>query len=825
MRRFVLAVLLLSIVTARAAAAVPALEPTRQGFQWRQGPLSIQIEKGNWTAAVEGGGQVAGRMFYRHDHFTYETLAGGALLRDHFAPRRLRRSPRRLLHARAGPAAAVCLPHPAAGRRDSRVLRTAERRPAAAQPRPVAARHRANATASRATSGCGWSPPWAAPGRSLAARATACTSKLKAGRAVSVGGPGIHEMDAESTQNHTYVQPAGRDFPPAQQSRRRSTRSASAICRPTFPGEIQPGRQPLAIGRVEAQRGRGAAIRQAGAEGRCWPPATTTRSIPTRCGWTPNSRRPRASTIVVPGFFMVDFRREVQEQPSCSRRKGSGGWKVRFTPREIGRYTWRLTLADRSGKAGGGEGEFRGHGGRDARASSAAAPPIRTIWPSTTARVISPSATICPPTIPAGQLGDEAMRKFAAAKENYNRWWLTSDSLGIEWTEHLGWYRQDAAARLDLVLDQAAELGLYYMLCMDTHQDFRERGWERNPFNAANGGPCAKPADWFTDATAKNYYKKRLRYTVARWGYSPQRALLGVRQRDRRLGPIRPTPSSCPGPRRWPTISAGSTPSGTSSPPASGPTPVRKNTGSSTTWTSCKRISTRTTTPAWPSRSASAACTSGSGSDKPHIFGEFGIRAGAGTPEKDPQGWAIHNGLWAGLFSFAAGGPMPWWHEELSRQARSLFPFHGPGQFHRRPAAGHGPLEPAADRTAAVSSTSTASRRLRDAIVGPRGAGLDQAGAQRVPGAARRQPGRRARSRGRCCTATATATCATRPRSWSTIRGRESSSCAWAGCRAPGGCASGSTTGRCSTGDLPCGEGLGKPARYVAAIQALGNDL
>jgi hypothetical protein len=41
------------------------------------------------------------------------------------------------------------------------------------------------------------------------------------------------------------------------------------------------------------------------------------------------------------------------------------------------------------------------------------------------------------------------MRKFAAAGENFNRWWMSSRGFGIEWTDRLGWYRQDVAARID----------------------------------------------------------------------------------------------------------------------------------------------------------------------------------------------------------------------------------------------------------------------------------------------------------------------------------------------------------------------------------------
>jgi len=45
--------------------------------------------------------------------------------------------------------------------------------------------------------------------------------------------------------------------------------------------------------------------------------------------------------------------------------------------------------------------------------------------------------------------------------------------------------------------------------------------WKTNPYNELNGGPCAKPNDFFTNAKARAIYQKRLRYFVARYGYSP----------------------------------------------------------------------------------------------------------------------------------------------------------------------------------------------------------------------------------------------------------------------------------------------------------------
>jgi hypothetical protein len=66
---------------------------------------------------------------------------------------------------------------------------------------------------------------------------------------------------------------------------------------------------------------------------------------------------------------------------------------------------------------------------------------------------------------------------------------------------------------------------------------------------------------------------------------------------------------------------------------------------------------------------------------KPHLFGEFGIRSGAGTEEMDPEGWALHNALWSGLFSFCAGGPMPWWHENWIDPLNLYFHFTAIANF------------------------------------------------------------------------------------------------------------------------------------------------
>ena len=117
---------------------------------------------------------------------------------------------------------------------------------------------------------------------------------------------------------------------------------------------------------------------------------------------------------------------------------------------------------------------------------------------------------------------------------NFARIWMCPWNMPLEWTSPgLGQYSETAAARLDTVLSIAEQNGLYLMLALDFHGVFRSvpdywggnNYWLTNPYNIANGGPCPNAAAFFSNATAKNIYKKRLRYIVARWGYNPH---LGV---------------------------------------------------------------------------------------------------------------------------------------------------------------------------------------------------------------------------------------------------------------------------------------------------------
>ena len=108
----------------------------------------------------------------------------------------------------------------------------------------------------------------------------------------------------------------------------------------------------------------------------------------------------------------------------------------------------------------------------------------------------------------------------------------------------LGRYSPGNAWRLDEVMRLARENGVYLMFCLGTYGEFTEGGffnegcWVSNPYNARNGGPCRRPADFWTSPEARKLYQRRLRYLIARWGSSPtcSRGSSGTRSPQRRQG-------------------------------------------------------------------------------------------------------------------------------------------------------------------------------------------------------------------------------------------------------------------------------------------------
>lgn len=123
-------------------------------------------------------------------------------------------------------------------------------------------------------------------------------------------------------------------------------------------------------------------------------------------------------------------------------------------------------------------------------------------------------------------------KKMQAAGLNLTRLWMCPWHLSFEWKETgLGRYNLDSARRLDMLLALADKYGIYLILCMDYHGIarkglgfFKENRWLENPYNQANGGPCATDAELFTNTAAREFFKRKYKYLVSRFGHSSRLA-------------------------------------------------------------------------------------------------------------------------------------------------------------------------------------------------------------------------------------------------------------------------------------------------------------
>ena len=116
---------------------------------------------------------------------------------------------------------------------------------------------------------------------------------------------------------------------------------------------------------------------------------------------------------------------------------------------------------------------------------------------------------------------------------NWSRLWMTHfDGTALGWKaggddgayQGLGSYNLKAAWRVDRILDLAASSGIALQLVLQQHSQFecdKWSSWADNPWNAANGGPCATSMEFFTNPDVVAGFDRRLRYIVARYAHSP----------------------------------------------------------------------------------------------------------------------------------------------------------------------------------------------------------------------------------------------------------------------------------------------------------------
>ncbi len=281
-------------------------------------------------------------------------------------------------------------------------------------------------------------------------------------------------------------------------------------------------------------------------------------------------------------------------------------------------------------------------------------------------------------------------RWFDALKANGGntaRIWMSSWAFGLEWNDTgLGDYtkRLDRARLLDRVFEMAEARGIYLILVLLNHGAFsRDTNpeWNDNPYNAANGGPCAAPTDFVSNAKAREYFKRRLRYIAARWAYS-RNLLAWEWWNEADLTRIETVAMK-------PWLQEMSKTLAQYDPNHHLRTISYAGDGDPTIWGMpeidlLQRHEYNVGDPKWfkPSNDINALQRIPKKINKPFLIGEFGYSGDGeyGTPAGQ-LGIHFHNSLWASVMNGYAGTAMYWWWDTLVEPANLWPHYKGVSKF------------------------------------------------------------------------------------------------------------------------------------------------
>lgn len=250
----------------------------------------------------------------------------------------------------------------------------------------------------------------------------------------------------------------------------------------------------------------------------------------------------------IPGFYYQDYiRSRLSDGTEECDASGRASWKARFLPREAGLHQYAIRVSDHMGDECRTSTKtftiqtapFSGFVRIDPKDPSYMSLEDDSFFYPHGLVVRCPYDTRCtyhyefePQPGQGTFIYENVMPHMADAGMNFIRIWMSSWWLALEWSdgfrtdyEGLGRYSQLSAWRLDRIMEMAEDLGIYVNLTLQNHGQFTfhrtDPEWYHNPYNIARGGTLRQPNEFWKDEFSRKMIKKRLRYTVARWAYSP----------------------------------------------------------------------------------------------------------------------------------------------------------------------------------------------------------------------------------------------------------------------------------------------------------------
>lgn len=381
---------------------------------------------------------------------------------------------------------------------------------------------------------------------------------------------------------------------------------------------------------------------------------------------------PSGKTVRIDGFLyrkyeLFLFGRDAE----TVRNPGEPEWRLRFAPTEEGAWKYRVLLKDRKGReAKAKTGAFT--------VGKSSSPGFLRVSPHDSRYLAFDDGS------PFFGLGFAShswnarnvvlytkhyLNQLAAFGGNYTSINLEcpgNGGFGLQTGTPLGVYSLANAFRLDYIIECAERRGVYLLPCLHQTKLAMLKHWSGSIYSKDKGGPCERPDEFFTSPEMRKLIKNRLRYMIARWGYSTN--LLGFEifnevnytdgfrndpasvvefHRDlasylKEIDPNKHLVSTCFGssdacelPEIW----------------------KLKELDFTVTHSYANDIAGELF-----NRQRTKACYG-----KPVIGGENGIPANfCGQAQSvDPSGISFHNNLWSSLVTKSAGNVLQWWYSHL----------------------------------------------------------------------------------------------------------------------------------------------------------------
>ncbi len=414
-------------------------------------------------------------------------------------------------------------------------------------------------------------------------------------------------------------------------------------------------------------------------------------------------KSPSGRSATVPGFFFRDYKfalttsEPITESISAT---GDSSWRGRFTPDEVGEYTYTVSVV------------------KDGQTSTST-PRKFTVTKSDSHGMLRVSkrdshylefddgTPFFGIGLNMGWYGDGKladyqrwMSAFSAAGGNMIRVWMAPWGFSPEWNDtKLGNYdlRQDRAYELDKLFEMAAAHGIYIQLVLLNHGQFNtvtNPEWNDNPYNAANGGPLKNPEDFATNADAIKLWQQRLRYVAARYAYSPN-LMAWEWWNEVNWTPIANPSLLAPWMKQSDEVLKSLDPYNH----------LRTHSGSAlndeTVWSQVSiTVAHIYEAPDWAFTLVDSARKWSAKYQRPFLLAEFGYNE---SPKFDPMGVRLRIGLWAGLMGGGLGTGQFWWWDSYIYPNKMYQPFKGITAFVKgEDLAAHG-FKPAQAKSSKIS--------------------------------------------------------------------------------------------------------------------------